>query len=73
MLSRELEILKTMDHPNIIKFYEIYHDEMYVHFVMEYCEGGDLYQRVKNNSSFSEENTAEIMKKAISAIAYIHS
>jgi calcium-dependent protein kinase len=43
LLKRELEILKTLDHPNIIKFYEIYHDELYIHYVMEYCSGGDLF------------------------------
>ena len=38
LLRRELEILKTLDHPNVIKFYEIYMDEKYIHFIMEYCE-----------------------------------
>ena len=46
MLRRELEILKNLDHPSIIKFYEIYMDEMYIHLVMEYCEGGDLYSKL---------------------------
>lgn len=34
MLLRELEILKTLDHPNIIKFYEIYQDGLYFYIVM---------------------------------------
>ena len=37
MLRRELEILKNLDHPNIIKFYGIYMDDMYIHYVMEFC------------------------------------
>lgn len=52
MLRRELEILKALDHPNIVKFYETYMDDMYIHFVMEYCEGGDLYNRLIINGSF---------------------
>ena len=46
LLKRELDILKALDHPNIIKFFEIYMDVMYIHFIMEYCEGGDLFRHV---------------------------
>lgn len=42
VLKRELEIMKKLDHPNIITFYEIYQNDMYLHYVMEYCDGGDL-------------------------------
>ena len=35
LLKRELEILKTLDHPNIVKFYETYQDDKFFHFVME--------------------------------------
>ena len=43
MLKRELNALRTVDHPNIIKFYETYEDIKYFHFVMEYCSGGELF------------------------------
>ena len=45
LLKRELEILKSLDHPNAIKFYETYQDEKYFHFVMEYCSGGNILER----------------------------
>ena len=35
-LLRELEILKNLDHPNIVKFYIIYMDDYNIHYVMEY-------------------------------------
>lgn len=43
LLKRELEILKTLDHPNIIKLYEVYQDMDFFHLVMEYCGGGELF------------------------------
>lgn len=46
LIQTELEILKTVDHPNIIRVYETYEDAMYYHFVMEFCEGGELLERV---------------------------
>jgi calcium-dependent protein kinase len=35
-----------MDHPNIARFHEVYQDDKYVHFVMEYCSGGELFARI---------------------------
>ena len=62
VIHRELEILKDLDHPNIIKFYETYHDGMYFHFVMEYCEGGDLLDTITEKKALDEYFTSRIMK-----------
>ena len=54
LFLRELNILKTLDHPNIIKFNEIYEDELYFYIVQEYCEGGELLKRIVKNGFLSE-------------------
>ena len=72
MFRRELEILKTLDHPNIVKFYEIYMDKMFIHFVMEYCEGSDLYNRLTNQGPFDEETAKKIIEKIVSALIHMH-
>ena len=54
LLKRELDILKALDHPNIIKFFEIYMDAIYIHFIMEYCEGGNLFEHVIKTGPLSE-------------------
>lgn len=41
-LRKELGILLAVDHPNIVKLFEIYLDHKYVHLVTEYLEGGEL-------------------------------
>lgn len=46
LVLRELDILTQLDHPNIIKVFEEYEDDMYYHFVMEYCNGGELLERI---------------------------
>lgn len=73
MLRRELEILKTLDHPNVIKFYEIFHDQENFHFVMEYCSGGDIYSHIQEKGFFGESYAANIMHKIFSAVAHMHS
>jgi calcium-dependent protein kinase len=39
---RELEYLKYFDHPNIVRFHEVYEDENKFHLVLEYLSGGEL-------------------------------
>lgn len=46
MLKRELEILKTVDHPYIARFYECYIDHNFIHFVLEYCSGDVLLDKI---------------------------
>ncbi len=53
-LKRELNILKEMDHPNVIKFYEVYQDEFCIHLVMEYCCGGDLDKYLDAHKNLTE-------------------
>lgn len=48
LLKRELEILREVDNPYIAKFYECYQDEKAYHFVLEYCEGEVLVDRIIN-------------------------
>jgi len=46
MLLGELQTLKSLDHPNIIKFHEVYDDEFYLYIVQEFCSGGELLDRI---------------------------
>lgn len=73
MLTRELEVLLKLDHPNIIKFYEIYYYDTFIYFVMEYCSGGDLWNYIVENGYFCEMEAAVISRKIISAINHMHS
>ena len=44
--NREIEVLIQMDHPNIIKLYEVYDDVKFVYLIMEECVGGELFDRI---------------------------
>lgn len=45
-LKDEVAILQTLDHPNIVKYYETYDDVKYIYLVMELCSGGELLERL---------------------------
>ncbi len=42
VLKREIDILRKMDHPNIIKLVDVYEDDKYLHLVTELCTGGEV-------------------------------
>lgn len=72
MLEQELLVLMECDHPNIVKFYETYMDKKYYHIVMEFCEGGELFEHLISIGKFSEADAAAIIKQILSAIRHVH-
>lgn len=72
LFMREIEFLKILDHPNIIKFYEVYEDQEEIHLVMEYCKGGDLKTKIKEKIRFSENELKSIFHQILRSIAHIH-
>lgn len=68
----EVDALKTLDHPNIIKLYEVYEAVDCVYLVLEYCEGGDLFDYIANNDRLEEPEAARIFHQITSSIIYCH-
>jgi calcium-dependent protein kinase len=69
----ELQILESLDHPNVIKLFEVYEDDLNYYLVMEHLNGGDIFQRIEQTKNIDERFIAEILYKIISAINYCHS
>lgn len=61
-----------MDHPNIIKLYEVYETDKTIYLVTEVCEGGELFYLIVEKKFMTESQTAVIMRQIFSAIAYLH-
>lgn len=60
--NSEFEILKSVDHPNIIKFYEMYTDDKNYHLVTEFCGGGELFEHIICKGSFNELQASKVVK-----------
>jgi calcium-dependent protein kinase len=71
-LRREIEIFETLDHPNIVNFYEVYQDKDHFHFVVEFCEGGSLMSKLVNELCFTEADTRRIIYQILVAVNYLH-
>lgn len=72
MLKREIEITKMVDHPNLIKLYEVFEDVTKVYLVMELCQGGTLGERLRAKRKFNEAQTAAAMFPMMRAVCYLH-
>jgi len=57
-----MDILKSIDHPNIVKLHELYQDRMYYFLITDFCEGGELFDRLTSENNFTEKKAAIIMK-----------
>ena len=71
-IINEINILKTMDHPNIVKIFEFYSNKDSYSIIMEYCRGGQLVSEIKSYGPFDEKYTAYVMYQIFSAINYCH-
>ena len=71
-MQTEIEILKQVDHPNIVKLIDVFEDERHWCLVMELMHGGELFDQILEKEQFSEYEAREATKAIIDAIYYCH-
>lgn len=69
----EMEIMKMLDHPNILRIYEIYQDHKRYFLITELCTGGELFQEIVKRKKFLEKDAALVIEQILEAISYCHS
>jgi len=72
LFRREIAIMRAMDHPNIIKLYEIFEDKKRLYLVMEVATGGELFDRIVQAKKFTEKQAAGVVKQILRALFYMH-
>ena len=71
-ILNEINILRTLDHPNILKIFEFYSNKESYSIVTELCTGGELFQEIIDRGPFNENYSAYVMFQILSAINYCH-
>jgi serine/threonine protein kinase len=69
----EIDALKSLRHPGIIRLFDVYMTDDKIFIVMELMEGGELFDYVVQKGTLTEEEASRIVKKVTSAIAFMHS
>lgn len=73
LLKREIEIMKQVDHPNILKLHEIYEEDEKFYIVMELVNGSELFDRIVEKGFYSERNAIHVVRQILEAVSYLHS
>jgi len=71
-MLNEIRILKSLDHPNIVKIYEYFEDEKRFYIVTDLIKGGELFDEIIKRGKFDEKNASILIKAMLSCIAYCH-
>jgi len=72
-LEREINILQNLDHPNIVRLYDVIETEKYIGIVMAYANGGELFEYISENQYLSEEESAKFFIQLLDGVQYLHS
>ena len=71
-IKNEVEIISSLDHPNIVRYFETYEDITQLHIVMEYVPGDNLHMLMKTKVTFTEKEMAEIVYCLLKAVYFLH-
>lgn len=71
-LQSEIEILSSLEHPNVVKMYEVFDESDYMYIVLECMTGGELFDRIVEKESYSEKEAADTILPIVDAIRYCH-
>ncbi|OQR87963.1 protein kinase [Achlya hypogyna] len=72
-LSQEVDVLKKLNHEYIMQLHEVFDDDTTCYMVLEYLEGGDLFDRVTKRGTICEAEAQRIMAALVEAVYYCHS
>ncbi|EFW99101.1 serine/threonine-protein kinase [Grosmannia clavigera kw1407] len=71
-IEREVAILKLIEHPNIVKLYDIWENRNEIYLIMEFVENGDLFTYINCNGALTEESSLFVFRQMMNAVQYCH-
>ena len=72
-MRTEVNIMRQIDHPNIVHLHEVYEDKKDLYMILDLCDGGDLFTRIHQRKRFSEREASKLVAQMLAAIMYCHS
>ncbi|KIK65001.1 hypothetical protein GYMLUDRAFT_56488 [Collybiopsis luxurians FD-317 M1] len=71
-VEREIEVLRTLKHPNIVRLYDVIETDKYIGIIIEYASGGELFDHILAHRYLRERDAAKLFSQLISGVWYIH-
>ncbi|POS83383.1 hypothetical protein EPUL_004805 [Erysiphe pulchra] len=72
-IEREVAIMKLIQHPNILKLYDIWENRKEIYLCLEYVDNGELFEQIAQNGCLKEEEAMRYFRQILSAVEYCHS
>lgn len=72
-LHDEVNILRKIRHPSILQLYEIFESDANIHLIIEFLEGKELFEQIKQRGQYQEKDAATIIKCILNALVVLHS
>ncbi|KAG9248051.1 hypothetical protein BJ878DRAFT_476836 [Calycina marina] len=72
-IEREVAIMKLIQHPNIMKLYDIWENRTEIYLVLEYVDNGELFEHITKKGRLHEEEAIRYFRQMLSAVGYCHS
>uniref|UniRef100_A0A669C7P4 non-specific serine/threonine protein kinase n=1 Tax=Oreochromis niloticus TaxID=8128 RepID=A0A669C7P4_ORENI len=72
-IEREVNILKEIQHPNVIALHEVFENKAEVILILELVAGGELFDFLAEKESLSEEEATQFLKQILDGVHYLHS
>jgi len=73
LLRREISVMQKLQHPGIVSLLDVYEDGSTITMVLEYVDGGELYDQIIERGSYTEKDAIVTVRQLLEALAYMHS
>ncbi|KAJ5232176.1 Serine/threonine-protein kinase srk1 [Penicillium chermesinum] len=71
-ILKEVQIMRNLDHPNIVKLIDFSESRQYYYIILELCPGGELFHQIVRLTYFSEDLSRHVITQVAKAIEYLH-
>ncbi|GAM85415.1 hypothetical protein ANO11243_034220 [Dothideomycetidae sp. 11243] len=71
-ILKEVQIMRQLDHPNIVKLVEFSEAAQYYYIILELCPGGELFHQIVRLTYFSEDLSRHVITQVAQALEYLH-
>ncbi|KAF9054383.1 kinase-like domain-containing protein [Panaeolus papilionaceus] len=71
-VEREIVVMKLIDHPNIMKLYDVWETSSSLYLILEYVQGGELFEHLCTHGRLSTKEAVDYFQQLICAVDYCH-
>nr|POE99439.1 serine/threonine-protein kinase srk1 [Quercus suber] len=71
-ILKEVQIMRQLDHPNIVSLVEFSESRQYYYIILELCPGGELFHQIVRLTYFSEDLSRHVIIQVAKALEYLH-